>query len=156
MLSAAHKKHAEEIAWRDEYIGRTRKLFRDIAGFVANGLIDLIDDQLTADNLLANLEAGERSNREKVIDKLNSFDKDTDAVKLTKLVHLTEKLQLLSLLSMEYNPQLVAFLKNGDPEDRKDAHSTIIRNVFGAEGDSSKFMRNLITYLTAKVPSNKE
>jgi len=156
VLSAAHKKHAEEIAWRDEYIERTRKLFRDIAGFVANGLIDLIDDQLTADNLLANLEAGERSNREKVIDKLNSFDKDTDAVKLTKLVHLTEKLQLLSLLSMEYNPQLVAFLKNGDPEDRKDAHSTIIRNVFGAEGDSSKFMRNLITYLTAKVPSNKE
>ncbi|MCM1306898.1 MAG: hypothetical protein NC037_05310 [Bacteroides sp.] len=148
-LRNKENEYTNELRWRDEYIAQTRELCKGIARLVINGLIDLVDEQLTDENLLGGLDSSERVNRDKVIDKLNSFDKDTDAVKVSKLVHVSEKLQLLSLLSMENNTQLNAFLKTGDPIGQKNAHDVIIRNVFGQNGNSSKFMLNLITYLAS-------
>ncbi len=137
------------IKERDEYIAEVRAISKGIARLVVNGLIDLVDEQLTSDKLIGALSEEERYNRDNVIEELNSFDKDSDIVKISKLVHLGEKLRLLSLLSMENNSQINAFLKNGSPADQKDAHSTIIKNVFGERGNPSKFMENLIAFLAS-------
>lgn len=155
-LTALNRQHADELAWRDEYIDNARAVFKGLAGFIVNGLIDLVDSQLSSKNLLGELEGTELSSREKIIDRLNSFTKDTDTVKLSTLVRLTEKLQLLSLLSIGNNDALREFLKNGDPQGSKNAHSTIIKSAFGEGGDSAGFMLNLITSLiSAKKPENK-
>lgn len=149
-LRAKYDEFEKELRERDEYIAQTRMLGKDLARFVVNGLIDLVDEQLSDKILLAGLASEDMSNRDTIIKELNSFDKDTDIVKLTKLVHLTEKLQLLSLLSMDSNSQLIAFLKNGDQATRKDSHLSMIRSIFGESGDSAKFMSNLVTYLAGK------
>jgi len=143
-------KYEKELKWRDGYIEQTRILGKNLAQFIVNGLIDLVDEQLSDKILLAGLAEGDdMSNRDNIIKELNSFDKETDAVKITKLVHLTEKLQLLSLLSMKNNNQIITFLKNGD-QARQDSHLNMIRSIFGARGDSSKFMANLVTYLAGR------
>lgn len=153
-FAGREKELNDKISQMDAGLKEYRRVFKDLARLMVNGLIDVVDEQLTAAKLMRSLSPEERTNRELVISALNSFDKDADAVKISSLVHLTEKLQVLSLLSMDSNEQLRALLKNGG-SNKVEGHEQLLVDTFGAGGDSSKFMRNLIVYLMDNLAANK-
>lgn len=151
LIRAKEKAFKEEIAEKDKYLAEMRGISKAVARFVVNGLIDLVDEQFTPDNLLGNLDGNEVKDTEKIIDRLNSIDRDSDVVKLTRLVRLTEKLQLLSLLAMKKDDDIKELIKNGTSvNERNESYNLIIRKVFGDGGDISGFMRNLASYLADK------
>ncbi|MDE7406429.1 MAG: hypothetical protein K2M89_06120 [Clostridiales bacterium] len=143
-----------EISKRDERIAEYRRVFKDFARLMVNGLIDVVDEQITADKLIGTLSNEEKTNRDTVIGELNSFNRDSDTVKLSSLVHLTEKLQILSLLSMDSNEQLRAFLKNSGA-NKYDGHVNLIADAFGTNGNSTKFMRNLLIFIIDSLAAKK-
>lgn len=149
LIRAKDRVFAEEIAKRDKSLDEMRQISKAVARFVVNGLIDLVDEQFTPENLLGNLDENEKLDTEKIIDRLNTIDKDSDVVKLTRLVHITEKLQLLSLLSMRKSSQLKELLKQGTSE-HNESYNIIINKVLGTNGDISKFMLNIAAYLADK------
>lgn len=128
----------------EEYINEVKSISRGIARFVINGLIDIVDEQLTSDNLIGSLSDQEQRT-DTVISELNSFDNESDVVKISKLVRLYEKLQILSMLSMDEDKRVTKFLKLGDGNS---THSAILKNVFGENGDSSQFMENILVKIS--------
>lgn len=148
LMRAQEKAFKDEIAVKDNYMAEMREISKAVARFVVNGLIELVDEQLTPENLLRNLDENEIKDVEKIIGRLNSIDKDSDTVKLTHLVRLTEKLQLLSLLSMNNDDDIRDLVQYGTSDyERSGSYNTIIRKVFGEKGDVSGFMSNLIKHI---------
>lgn len=155
-LATKEAEHDAEIREKDAYINRTRAFFKQFAGFIINGLIDVVDDKLTEEEMIGDLTDNEKTKKEIIINQLNSFDKETDDVKITKLMHLNEKLQILSMLAMQESGRFENFFKNSLGEGAKTSHLSLLRNVFGEDGDSSQFMFNIISYLANRsvVPNN--
>ena len=114
-----------------------------------------MDEYLKPEKLFGDLTEDERIGRDKVVETLKSFDKDTDGVKISKLINITEKLQILSLLTMDHDRQIGDVIKSGfaDAKNRSDSPNTVINNVLGKDGGSSDYMRNLILSLAAKPSS---
>ncbi|MDE6504309.1 MAG: hypothetical protein K2L42_00370 [Clostridia bacterium] len=142
-----------EISKKDEYISEVRELGKGLAKLVVNGLIDLVDEQITYDNLVGALSEDETFNKDTVIKELNSKDKADDSVKLSKLVRLTEKLQLLSLLTMSNDERLKPLFTKGD-SNVWDEPYTIVKNVLGNDGATPKFMFNMIASLAGLLVAN--
>ena len=124
-----------------------------MAKLVVNGLIDLVDEQITYDNLVGALSEDETFNKDTVIKELNSKDKADDSVKLSKLVRLTEKLQLLSLLTMSNDERLKPLFTKGE-SNVWDEPYTIVKNVLGNDGATPKFMFNMIASLAGLLVAN--
>ncbi|MDE5943051.1 MAG: hypothetical protein K2H30_02455 [Clostridia bacterium] len=137
---------AKSDAEKDKQIGEMRSVFKGLARLVLNEIIDIVDEQLSPEKLIGNLTEEERKNRP-VVEKLNSIDKDTDEIKVSKLVHISEKLQLLSLLTMRYDEEIKKVIQSADSRG-SEVYANVLEEALGKEDGSSNFLRNLIMAFT--------
>lgn len=154
-LTSLENNYAGILAEKDLQISGMRSVLKGLARLVLNEMVDLVDEYLKPEKLFGDLTEDERIGRDKVVETLKSFDKDTDGVKISKLINITEKLQILSLLTMDHDRQIGDVIKSGfaDAKNRSDSPNTVINNVLGKDGGSSDYMRNLILSLAAKPSS---
>lgn len=153
-LANQENEYKAKLRRKEEYISEIRDLGKGLAKLVINGLIDLVDEQITPENLIGVLTEDEKFNKEKVIEQLNSKNGEGETVKLSKLIRLSEKLQILSLLSMGNYDVITSLLQKGSSDGWADPNS-IIKNVFSNDGGTPKFMANVIASLAGLVGSGE-
>ncbi|MDE7265616.1 MAG: hypothetical protein K2N52_05010 [Clostridia bacterium] len=147
-IQLLEKERDETYAKKDKQISEMRSVFKGLARLVINEMIDFVDEQLSPEKLTANLTDSEKKNREPIVEAITSMDKDTDEVKISKLIHISEKLQLLSLLTMKYDDRFAEVIKSGVTKDGSEVYGNILDSTLGKEGGSSNFLRNLIMAFT--------
>lgn len=122
-----------------------RSVRETIARFVVNGLIDLVHGQLTAEKLIGSLDKKELEDNDNTIAALKAINGETDEVKVSTLVDVLNKLQLLSLIMMSNKTDGTAksLLVKADDDSTSNLGS-LINKLFGKNGDVSGFLLSLL------------
>lgn len=130
-----------------------REVKRSISRFVVNGLIELVDEQLSADKLFASLDSEDRLRNEKVISVLKSVRSDKDTVKVSSLVDVLNKLRLLSLLTMSdtVDDTVSKLLGSGD-KDSTVNYANIVSKLFGTDGNTAAFLLSMLKSVVGGKP----
>ncbi len=144
-LEAEKQKQIDKLS---SYAADVRNIGKGVARLVINGLIDIVDEQLGGDTLLDALDEDDLMHTAKVVAKLKSFTSDDDIVKLTKLVGVFDKLQLMSMLMLsDVDDDVLAKFFGTAGEGGMKTHSYIIRDVLGSDKMREKFLLRLLKTL---------